>query len=98
MSKHKINFDIKSKLDKVSEHMEKKDEETTKVVNIIPQAIPMSFRLRPIDAQRMEEVLEKVNQVNQSHPFNRAYLIRGLLMLATQTKPERIMQAIREAL
>ena len=96
MSRKKINFSAKTKLDDIVKLKEEKSKN-----NIIKKPVParpVSFRLREIDLQRLEYTLNKANALNESHDFNRTSLIRGLIMLGSEAEADQILEMIRKSL
>ncbi len=99
MKSSKINFNSKSKLSRISENVNIPSEpETLNIINHELKVLPTSFRLRSIDIERFEDVLKKINDINESHPFNKTFLIRGLIMLATEIKSEKLLEYIRKSI
>lgn len=99
MSRNKINFKSKIKLHQLSETFHETD--STSLLNLISSSSnskTITLRLRKIDMERLDEILQNVNKVNQSHPFNRNNLFRGLLMLALEIEPQKLSQYIRNSI
>jgi hypothetical protein len=96
MSRKKINFGAKTKLDNLDDSGEKNNEFNI-IKNSVP-ARPVSFRLREIDLQRINEILKKANELNETNPFNKTSLIRGLIMLGTRSDSKEILEEIRKSI
>jgi len=99
MSRKKINFNAKIKLSNMADSLE--DAQLTEKLNIINHTKNTqitSFRLRKVDVERLDEVLRKANEINMSHPFSRTSLVRGLLMLAVDSNPKKLLDYIRKSL
>ena len=99
MRHNKLNFNQKSKLSKLLD--KDKSNQENESLNIIKQeakVFPTSFRLRKIDIERLEDSLKKINDINVSHPFNKTFLIRGLIMWANESNPNKLLEFIRKSL
>ncbi|MBN9343691.1 MAG: hypothetical protein BGO76_01685 [Caedibacter sp. 38-128] len=99
MSRKKINFDAKIKLSNmVDSPHEAQITEKLNIINHTKNTQITSFRLRQVDVERLDEVLKKANEINMSHPFTRTSLVRGLLMLAVDSNPKKLLEYIRKSL
>jgi len=70
-------------------------------MNIIEQksiSKPRSFRLRSVDIERLDNSLRKVNSENDTVPFNKTDLLRGLIMIAHKSSAKKLLDAIRSSL
>lgn len=98
MQRKKINFNSKTKLRGVSQELNAP--EMISSLNILgtdTTAKTTSFRLRLIDAERLETTLKKVNDYNESHHFNKTDLIRGLIMLGLEEDSKKVLDYIRKS-
>jgi hypothetical protein len=99
MRRNKLNNNPKSKLSKLLDENELNlDNEPLNIINQESKVFPTSFRLRKIDIERLEDCLKKINDINISHPINKTYLVRGLIMLASEYKPEKMLEYIKKSL
>lgn len=99
MQRSKINFNSKTKLANLTqEEKEFSNLETLNLLNNKAPAVPISFRLRKVDSERLDAALKKINECNESHPFNKADLIKGLIMLATEMEPKKTLGYIRKSI
>ena len=98
MQRSKINFSSKTKLTAlVQEKKETVGIEHLNILNRKEPSLPISFRLRKIDSERLGQALKKINDCNESHPFNKADLIKGLIMLAVESDAKKILKYIRKS-
>jgi hypothetical protein len=63
-----------------------------------PSLQPKSFRLRPDDLERLSGIVAKLNEQCPGRTVTEVDVIRGLLVMGTKATPERLIEAIREAL
>lgn len=95
MSKQKLNFEKKIKL---SGGFPRQKESSLEIIRKSTAAKTTSFRLRDIDIDRLEKVLQRVNERNITHPINRTTLLKGLIQIATKYSEEAIIKAIKDSL
>ena len=96
MSRKKINFNAKTKLDSLDNSSEKKT--ALNIIKTSGPARPVSFRLREIDLQRLNGILNNANELNETQPFNKTSLIRGLIMLGMKSDSKEILDLIRNSI
>jgi len=58
---------------------------------------PTSFRLRKSDLQRLDEIVNNVNEFVTVR-VNRTSIIKALISIGSKAKPERIVKAFKEVL
>lgn len=98
MSHKKINFSSQTKL---SESFFKNTLTPKEKLNIINKNLPStikSFRLRPIDLNRLQKIVQKTNNLAQTRKFNDTDLIKALLTFGETFSPEKLISYIRKSL
>jgi hypothetical protein len=102
MQRRKIDFTKKLKLSELSQenehHTINNYQNNLNLIKKENNAKPVSFRLRKIDMDRLLSSLTNANDINESHPFNRTDLLRGLILLATELDPKKTLNYIRQSL
>jgi hypothetical protein len=103
MQRKKIDFSKKIKLSNITTEslLPEVHNKSAPKLNLIKNsnnANTVSFRLRKIDMDRLLSTLETANSKNESHPFNRTDLLRGLILLGTEIDPQKILNYIRQSL
>lgn len=63
-----------------------------------PGLQPKSFRLRPDDLERLSGLVAQLNRNRTGRALTEIDAIRGLLVLGTQTPPERLLRAVRDGM
>ncbi len=96
MSRNKIDFNNKSKLSSLHEPESKNDELTLRYsLKRIQPARAKSFRLREVDIQNLDNTVKKINMSGKIQPIHSTDLIKGLLVMATQTSEEKLINFIK---
>lgn len=63
-----------------------------------PLRKPRSYRLRPDDLERLSKIVESVNDLGAGRKITETDVLRGLIVLGTQTPGDRLIDAIRASL
>jgi hypothetical protein len=103
MQRKKIDFSKKLKLsnlatESLSPQVQDNSSQKLNLIKHSNNANTVSFRLRKVDMDRLLSTLETANNKNESHPFNRTDLLRGLILLGTELDPKKILNYIRQSL
>ncbi len=103
MQRRKIDFTTKLKLsslakDELMVETKSYNKSELDLIKNSKNAKTVSFRLRKIDLDRLLSSLENANNINESHPFNRTDLLRGLILLGKELDPKKTLNYIRKSL
>lgn len=96
MSKKKIIGKTKLKPGMSPEAVESK--ESLNLLKRKEKIYPTSYRLKESDIMRFKSIVKAVNDVSSSAYISETNVLRALILIGENTKPERIIKAYKQLL
>lgn len=103
MSHKNLESTIATKLSKLkgldnNKQFPKAENEKIGLISNKKERKTLSIRLRPIDIERISQVIHEIENIDNLIEIKKSDLIKGLLLMASETSGKKLLEFIRASL